>query len=95
MGLFDIFSSASRKKREAAIAAGLQTGLFQQCPVCREITEKQAPDALLKETEHLASAWIDNDDDRAKAFGGDIEAFKTEIRKLKKSAPFNCVCERI
>jgi len=95
MGLFDIFSSASRKKREAATAAGLQTGLFQQCPVCREVTEKQAPDALLKETEQLADSWVDTGDNRARAFGGDADAFKTEIRKLKKSAPFNCVCERI
>ncbi len=46
MGFFDLFSSASRKKREAAVSAGLETGLFQECPVCRDITEHQASQAL-------------------------------------------------
>ena len=50
MGLFNFPSSARRRKRRAAERVGVETGLFQQCPVCREITEKQAPEALLQQT---------------------------------------------
>jgi len=95
MGFFDLFSSASRKKREAAVSAGLETGLFQECPVCRDITEHQASQALLLQTESLAERWMASGDARVAVFEGDIEALRQEIRELKKNAPYTCTCENL
>ncbi len=94
MGLFDIFSSNSGKRRRAATAVGLETGLFQECPVCRDITEKQAPEALVLETEALAERWLASGDERVAVFDGDLQALKQEIRGTKKTAPFDCTCDR-
>ena len=93
MGLFDLFSSTSRKRREAVVAVGLETGLFQKCPVCRDVTEKQAPEALVLETEFVAERWVTTGDARVAVFGGDIEALNKKIREVKRKAPFNCTCE--
>jgi len=95
MGLFDIFSTNSGKRRRAATAVGLETGLFQECPVCRDVTEKQAPESLLRETEALAERWVASRDERVAVVDGDLEALKREIREIKQAAPFDCTCERI
>jgi hypothetical protein len=95
MGWFDFLMTEKQRRRRAATAVGLETGLFQECPVCREITEKQAPDSLLIETESLAQRWMTSADQRVAAFDGDLEALKREIREIKRTAPFDCTCERI
>lgn len=87
MGLFDLFSSTARKKRDAAIAVGLNTGLFQQCPVCREVTEKQTDKALLQETERQAEHMLTNADARVAAYRGDAEGLKEQIREIRKKGP--------
>ena len=95
MRMFDHFSPPSRKRRESAIAVGLKTGLFQKCPVCRDITEKQASESLVLETENLAEQWVECGDPRVAIFEGDTDALKQEIREVKRKAPFSCTCESI
>jgi hypothetical protein len=95
MSWLDFLTSHKQKRRRAAIAAGLQTGLFQECPVCRDITERQAPESLVAQTEALAAQWMASGDERVATFGGDLNALKQEIREIKRTAPFDCTCERI
>jgi hypothetical protein len=95
MGWRDLFSSESRTKRAAALAVGLESGLLQQCLVCREVTERHGGDTLLQASERLAERWIAERDPRVDVFGGDAEALKRAIRELRRSAPFDCVCQRI
>ena len=95
MGWLDFLTTDKQKRRRAATAVGLETGLFQECPVCRDITEKQAPESLVLETEALAERWIKAGDERVAAFDGDLQALNREIRKIKRDAPYDCTCERI
>jgi len=95
MGWLDIFSSRARARREAAIAAALETGLLQRCPVCREVTEPAGADAMLARTERLAHQWIAGDDNRARPFDGDADALLREIHAQRRRAPFDCLCDRL
>ena len=81
-------------KRRAAELVGLETGLFQQCPVCREVTEQQAPEALLEETLRLAERWVQDQDSRVAAFRGQSAELKGLIREIRKRSDYTCVCER-
>ncbi len=94
MGWLDLLTSNRQKRRRAATALGLETGLFQECPVCRDITEKQAPESLVLETETLAERWLASGDKRIAIFDGDLQALKREIREIKRTAPFDCTCDR-
>lgn len=95
MGFFSVFSAAARKKRQAAISVGLHSGLFQECPVCRDITEGQASTALLRQTEELAERWVAEGDARVAAFEGDAQALRQQIRETLRKAPVSCTCENI
>ncbi len=95
MGFFDLFSSETRHKREAAIAVGLEVRLCETCPVCREVTEKQASELVLRQAEDLAEAWVAASDQRVAAFDGDVDALKQQLRELKKSLPYQCLCEQL
>jgi hypothetical protein len=95
MGMLDFLLSEKEKKRRAAIAVGLETGLFQECPVCREITEKQAPEQKVLETERLAEEWLTKFDPRVEIFKGDRKELKRLIRDVKEKAEYSCVCERV
>lgn len=95
MGLFDFLGSERRHKRRAAELVGMETHLFQQCPVCREITEKQAPDALLEQTLHLAEKWVQDGDARVAVFHGDSGELKALIREIRERSEYSCLCERV
>ena len=94
MGLFDFLKSERGQKRRAAELVGLETGLFQQCPVCREVTEKQAPEALLEQTLRLAERWVQEQDARVSVFRGQSAELKGLIREIRKRSEFTCMCER-
>ena len=42
MGLFDFFLTEKQKKEKVATRIGLESGAFQECPVCRDVTEAGA-----------------------------------------------------
>ncbi len=94
MGLLDFMRSERGRKHRAAELVGLETGLFQQCPVCREVTEQQAPEALLDETLRMAERWVQEQDSRAAVFRGQSAELKGLIREIRKRSEYSCLCER-
>ena len=95
MGLLDFLISDSEKKRRAAVALALETGLLQECPVCREVTERDVSERMLEQTERRGEEWLARSDSRAAVFKGDREVMKRSVREVAKKAPFSCICDRV
>ena len=95
MGFLDILLSDTGKKRRVAITLGVETGLLQECPVCREITERDVSKKTLEETERLGEEWLAKSDPRVAIFKGDKETMQLFIREAAKKPPFSCVCDRV
>jgi len=95
MGFLDFLISEKEKKRRAAIALSLETGLLQECPVCREVTERDLSEKMLERTERLGQEWLAKSDPRVAVFKGDREAMGRFVREVAKRAPFSCVCDRV
>ena len=95
MGFLDFLLSNSAKKSRAAEALGLETGLLQECPVCREVTERDLSEEVFQRTERLGEEWLAKSDPRVAVFKGDKEVMKKSVRETAKRAPFSCVCDRV
>ena len=93
MSLFGrLFDPGENARRKAATAIGLKAGLLEECPVCREITDRRRDDRLA-EADLLAQDWIDRDDVRVRVFKGDVGALKSTIRKVRDRCDVLCTCE--
>ena len=95
MPYFRSEKSNRQAKRNAAVALGLETGMFGECPVCREIIERQSPQQLLDQTMRLAEQLIRDRDERVAVFDGNSDELISLLRRLKTDLPYECVCERI
>lgn len=93
MGLFDFLLSAKQKKEKVAIKIGLESGAFQECPVCRDVTEG---DTYEKFTDKVA-AIVDKrmmlpSDNEMKLFNGNREALLLTVKEVAKKLPYHCTC---
>ena len=95
MGLLDFLLSNSAKRRRAAESLCIETGMLQECPVCRELTERDISEQMLERTERLGEERMAKFDPSLAIFNSDSEALRLTIRETVKRAPFSCVCERV
>ena len=66
MGLFDFFNSDERKKDKVALEIDLQTGVLEECPVCRNVFDHQH-DERLAAADAEAHLAFDRNDPRVRA----------------------------
>lgn len=93
MRLFSrLFDGEENARRKAATAVGLEVGLLEECPVCREITDKQRDDRL-GAADALADEWIARGDPRVTVFRRDTAALKEYLRKVRNRFDVLCTCE--
>ena len=95
MGLLDFFITDSQKKITAATRIGIKTGLFVECPVCRDVTEAKNQDAVKEQVDKQIHDLIIADDPIVKVFYGNEEELKETLDKVARRLPYHCVCESI
>lgn len=87
-----IFNGPKAARRRAATAVGLEAGLLEECPVCREVVDKQRRDRL-EAADAVAADWIERDDPRVRVFHGDVDALRKAVREVRNRYDVMCTCE--
>jgi hypothetical protein len=95
MGLLDLLFSKQQKQRKAATEIGLESGLFVQCPICKDVTEAPVPSTNRPVAEALVRELVRKGDARVALFDNDeIEVIKT-LADVAKELPYQCNCHNI
>ena len=94
MGLFDFFLTEKQKKEKVATRIGLACGAFQECPVCRDVTE----DGSYAENAAKVEAFVDERimlpaDDDMKLFQGNKQELLETVKSVAEKLPAYCTCE--
>ena len=85
---------AGGRRQRAAIAVGLEAGVLNECPVCRDITDALQPE-LLATADAIAEEWLARGDERVRVFRNDGEALKQTVRDVIEKSEAVCTCENI
>ena len=93
MGLFDFLLTEKHKKEKVATRIGLQSGAFQECPVCRDVTEagsyENYADQVAAVVDERLKLPVDDD---MKLFQGNREELLRKISEVAKKLPYHCSC---
>ena len=87
-----IFGRGEAARRRAAIVLGIETGAFEECPVCREVIDCQREDRMALAT-RLAEEWVRRGDPRVEVFRGDVSALRRTLRAVERRLDVACTCE--
>lgn len=94
MGLLDFLLTEKQKKEKVATRIGLESGAFQECPVCRDVTEAGTFENY---TEKVA-AIVDQKlmlaaDEDMQLFKGNREELLRTVSEVAKKLPYHCTCQ--
>jgi hypothetical protein len=94
MGLFDFLLTEKHKKERVATRIGLESGAFQECPVCRDVTEAGAYENYADRVAAIVDQrlMLPADDD-IKLFQGNREELLRTVSEVAKKLPYRCTCE--
>ncbi|RDH80843.1 MAG: hypothetical protein DIZ77_05240 [endosymbiont of Seepiophila jonesi] len=92
MGLFDFLLTDQMKRDKIATKIGLKTGIFVECPICRDVTEARNHEAFREQTEAYIRALVENRDGQTKLFGNNETEMIRTIAEVGKKLPYNCMC---
>jgi hypothetical protein len=93
MGLFDFLLTEKQKKQKVATRLGLEGGAFQECPVCRDVTEAGGYEKYAEKIEELVNQrlMLSTDED-IKLFNGNKTELLETVREVAKKLPYHCRC---
>lgn len=92
MNLFGWLNSPEKRKNRVAIEIDKQTGVLEECPVCRDLADKGRDD-LLPTADAEAHRRFDSDDPSVAIFAGDREDLLRRLRTVRDGYNFQCTCE--
>ena len=93
MGFLDFLLTSQQKKEKLAIKIGLESGLFIECPVCRDVTEAQNQSDVQEKIGEIAEKFISSSDEVVESFHGDVDELHNVIVSAAKKMPYHCMCE--
>lgn len=95
MGLFDFLLSDEHKRTNIVTHIGLEAGLFQECPVCRDVTENRNAPADNDRLDAAIQQYIAGNDDSFSLFGRDENRLRDKLKQVAAKMPYDCTCESI
>ena len=91
MGFFDFFRRTGANRDKVAIEIDLATGVLEECPVCRGLSDKLRDDRL-PAADLEAHQRFDRDDPSVALFQGDREDLLRRLRSVRDGVNYHCTC---
>lgn len=91
MGIFDFFRRPGTDRDKVAIEIDVATGVLEECPVCRGLSDKQRDDRL-PAADLEAHQRFDHKDPSVAVFQGDREDLLRRLRSVRKEVDYHCRC---
>jgi hypothetical protein len=91
MGIFDFFRRPGADRDKVAIEIDVVTGVLDECPVCRGLSDKQRDDRL-PAADLEAHQRFDHNDPSVAVFQGDREDLLRRLRSVRKEVGYHCSC---
>lgn len=91
MGIFDFFRRPGSSRNKVAIEIDLATGVLEECPVCRGVSDKQRDDRLAA-ADLEAHQRFDRNDPSIVVFQGDRDDLLRRLRSVRKEFNYHCTC---
>ena len=91
MGLFDHFRRGDDARDRVAIAIDVASGVLDECPVCRGISDKQRDDSL-PAAELDVHQRFDRGDPSVMMFNGDRDDLIRRLRTVRGRFDYHCLC---
>lgn len=91
MGIFDFFRRPGTDRDKVAIEIDVATGVLEECPVCRGLSDKQRDDRL-PAADLEAHQRFDHKDPSVAVFQGDREDLLRRLRSVRKEVNYHCRC---
>lgn len=91
MGIFDFFRRPGADRDKVAIEIDVATGVLEECPVCRGLSDKQRDDRL-PAADLEAHQRFDHKDPSVAVFQGDREDLLRRLRSVRKGVDYHCRC---
>jgi hypothetical protein len=91
MGFFDFFRRPGANRDKVAIEIDLATGVLEECPVCRGLSDKQRDDRL-PAADLEAHQRFDRNDPSVAVFQGDREDLLRRLRSVRDGVNYHCTC---
>jgi hypothetical protein len=79
-------------RQDAAKRIDLEAGVLEECPVCRNLVDKQHDDRL-PIADQIAKQRVRDNDPSVAVFDGDLAALQRQLRDVRDAAPYTCICE--
>ena len=91
MGFFDFFRRTGANRDKVAVEIDLATGVLEECPVCRGLSDKLRDDRL-PAADLEAHQRFDRDDPSVALFQGDREDLLRRLRSVRDGVNYHCTC---
>lgn len=93
MGFFDFFRRPGARRDQVAIDIDVASGVLEQCPVCRGISDKQRDDRL-PAADLEAHQRFDRQDPSIAVFDGDRDDLLRRLRTVRRGFEYHCTCQQ-
>lgn len=93
MGFFDFFRRPGARRDQVAIDIDVASGVLEQCPVCRGISDKQRDDRL-PAADLEAHQRFDRQDPSIAVFDGDRDDLLRRLRTVRRGIEYHCTCQQ-
>ncbi|MGD8957333.1 MAG: hypothetical protein PVJ03_08360 [Chromatiaceae bacterium] len=92
MGFFDLFRRPGAARDAVAIEIDLATGVLDECPICRGISDGQRDDRL-PAAELMVHQRFDRNDPSVAVFAGDRDDLLRRLRTVRDRFDYRCPCQ--
>ncbi len=93
MGFFDFLRRPGAQRDQVAIDIDVATGVLEQCPVCRGISDRQRDDRL-PAADLEAHQRFDRLDPSIAVFDGDRDDLLHRLRTVRRGFDYECTCQK-
>ncbi|MDJ0738270.1 MAG: hypothetical protein QNJ91_01055 [Gammaproteobacteria bacterium] len=91
MGIFDHYRRSDAARDRVAIAIDVASGVLEECPVCRTVSDKQRDDRL-PAAELEVHQRFDRADPSVAVFNGDRDDCLRRLRSVRDRFNYHCLC---